>query len=73
MKNIHLHTLRQIGKAIHAIDANVINTRTVHSKTNIRRTRLARKHLINILFSCGYELEWKSYKVIKSTQTRELI
>ena len=62
-----VYSVRQIALAIKAID-NFRNAKEyVISNVNVKRIDKARKELINTLFACGYELEARTYKAIKST------
>ena len=67
--------MRKIAKQIKEIDSIIGfgEVKSLGSKENADRLNEARRNLINILFSNGYELEYKTFKVIKSTNKRDLI
>lgn len=65
--------MRKIGRAIKALDDFRVSVNYVGGKTNAKRIDAARRNLINVLFSNGYELQYGSYRVIKSKQKRDLI
>jgi hypothetical protein len=67
--------MREIGKAIKAIDSfSFMNFDAVGTIENVERINIARKNLINTLFSCGYEeLEEFTMCVRKSKRIRPLI
>ena len=69
----NLTALKQVGKAIKALDEFPSNSTQLGSEANVKRSDTARKSLVNILFSNGYELQIATYKVIKSTTKRDLI
>ncbi len=69
----NLTALKQVAKAIKALDEFPSNSAQLGSEANVERSDIARKSLINILFSNGYELQIGTYKVIKSTIKRDLI
>jgi len=73
MKNVDYTAMRHIAKAIKSIDEITKNETVVKSDTNVWRVEEARRHLINTIFNCGYELQHKTYRVIKSTSKRQLI
>ncbi len=73
MGSIDYRSMQRIAKAIKEIDE--VPKQETHLKTdgNVWRINEARKNLINILFLCGYELQEKTYRVIKSKHKRQLI
>ena len=73
MKKTDLFVMQQIGKAIKALDEFHVHEIYVGTKTNVKRINTARKNLINVLFSNGYELQRLTHKVIKSEHKRPLI
>ena len=68
-----LLALREVGKAIKSLDQFPVNLTQLGTQVNANRCETARRNLINILFSNGYELQRGTYKVIKSTQKRNLL
>ncbi len=73
MGSIDYRSMQRIAKAIKEIDE--VPARDTYLKTdgNVWRINEARRNLINILFLCGYELQEKTYRVIKSQHKRQLI
>jgi hypothetical protein len=68
-----LSVLKDIAKAIVLIDRNRAIASNYGSKVNADRANEARRNLINILFSNGYELEAGTFKVIESPRQRPLL
>jgi len=74
MPNASQSAMREIGKAIKAIDSfSFMNFDAVGTIENVERINIARKNLINTLFSCGYELEEFTSRVRKLKHKRALI
>jgi len=73
MAETKLQVLRDVAKAIKSIDQHSTNVLNYGTKTNANRVGKARRNLVNIIFSNGYELERGSYKVVKSKRKRPLI
>ena len=74
MPNASLSAMREIGKAIRAIDSfSFMKLDAVETIENLERLHIARKNLIKTLFSCGYELEEFTSRVRKSKYKRALI
>ncbi len=74
MPNASQSAMREIGKAIRAIDSfSFLKQDAVESTENLEWLQIARKNLINTLFSCGYELEQFTSRVKKSKYKRALI
>ena len=73
MKDIDLFAMKQVGKAIKELDEFRVSESYVGTKTNVKRIDNARKNLINVLFSNGYELQRDTYKVVESKSKRKLI
>jgi len=74
MPNANKSAMREIGKAIRAIDSfSFMKLDAVETIENLERLHIARKNLINTLFSCGYELEEFTSRVRKSKHKRALI
>lgn len=74
MPNANQSAKREIGKAITAIDSfSFMKLDAVETIENIERLHIARKNMINTLFSCGYELEEFTSRVRKSRYKRALI
>ena len=74
MPNASQSAMREIGRAIKAIDSfSFMNFDAVGTIENVERINIARKNLINMLFSCGYELEEFTSRVRKSKYKRALI
>lgn len=69
----NIHALKAIAKAIRSLDEGGKVNPTLPTSFNDTRRDSARKNLINILFSSGYELEHDTYKLIKSTHKRPLL
>jgi hypothetical protein len=70
---IDIAAMKAIGKAIKELDQYHYNKTTVGIIDNDKRITLARNKLINVLFSCGYELQHNTYRVVKSISKRELM
>ena len=62
-------SLQCIAKAIKAIDSIGINNVMIEDKEKIQA---ARSRLINVIFKNGYELQYSTYRLIKSKEQREL-
>ena len=74
MPNASQSAMREIGKAIRAIDSfSFMKLDAVETIENLERLHIARKNLINTLFSCGYELEEFTSRVTRSKHKRALI
>lgn len=73
MNKVNYPSLQRIAKAIKTLDEVPKTENTLNSDTNVWRVEEARRHLMNTLFNCGYELQYKTYRVIKSTNKRALI
>ncbi|HZK96539.1 MAG TPA: hypothetical protein VFC67_20225 [Prolixibacteraceae bacterium] len=74
MPNANKSAMREIGKAIRAIDNfSFMQLDAVETIENLERLHIARKNMINTLFSCGYELEEFTSRVRKSKYQRQLI
>jgi len=65
---------RQVAASIKALDMlGPWKDRSNLSDENIERMDIARRNLINILFSTGYELQEYTMKPIKSKHPRPLL
>jgi len=74
MPNANKSAMREIGKAIRAIDSfSFMKLDAVETIENLERLHIARKNMINTLFSCDYELEEFTSRVRKSKYKRALI
>ena len=73
MTNIELFSLKQIGKAIKALDEFRSTEQYLGSKINVKRVDKSRVNLLNVLLSNGYELVPRTYNIIKSQSKRQLI
>lgn len=62
-------SLQCIAKSIKAIDSIGINNVLLEDKEKIQA---ARSRLINVLFRNGYELQYNTYRLIKSKVKRDL-
>jgi hypothetical protein len=71
--DVDYFSMKQVGKAIKELDEFRVHENYVGTKTNVNRLNNARKHLINVLFSSGYELELDTYKLIRSKRKRKLL
>lgn len=73
MGSVDYRSMQRIAKAIRELDEIPSDDNYLKSDGNVQRLDEARRNLINILFNCGYELQYKTYRVIKSTHKRQLI
>jgi hypothetical protein len=65
--------LRNVGRAIKWLDEWPSRPTNYGSIANCTRIDEARKNLINVLFSMGYELKSGTYTVVKSKEKRKLV
>jgi hypothetical protein len=73
MANTELSVLKDVAKAIKSLDQHRTTVSNYGTKTNANRADKARKNLVNIIFSNGYELEGGTYKVVKAKRKRPLV
>jgi hypothetical protein len=62
--------LKGIAKAIKALDCNSWGNK---SEQDNKALQIARAKMINTLFRNGYELQYETYRLIKSKEKRELL
>ena len=74
MPTINQTAMRSIGEAVKKLDSfSHLNDDQLGPQENVQRIDNARKNLVNVLFSCGYELQEFTSSVIKSKHQRPLI
>jgi hypothetical protein len=71
--NAELFCLKQIVRSIKELDKFRHSKVYLGSDENVTRIDEARKNLINILFDNGYEIDYKTKKLIVSKVKRNLL
>jgi hypothetical protein len=68
-----IKVMRKIAKIIRELDTYHSWVGNLGSDENVKRENVARKNLVNILFSNGYELQQGTMRLIKSKSPRKLL
>jgi hypothetical protein len=73
MGSVNTSSLQHLAKIIKVFNEFRPTEDTVGSEANVKRIDTAYKNVINVIFSCGYEIDYHSRRLIKSKNKRKLL